>query len=299
MTDTTSHPGSPYRAFVSELARLNREALRCNPTRRAVAPSPLKGINAPKVLIFAPHPDDESIIGAFPLRLHRETNMNVLAVAVTLGSKTQRRRARLEEMKAACGFLGFGLLQLQVNGLERVNLNSRESDPIHWSQCVASVVTILNDHRPQVIFVPHDDDWNSTHVGVHYLVLDALATITQSSLFRCFIVDTEYWRCMRAPNLLVQSSESDVADLVNATALHVGEVQRNAYHILLPAWMQDNIRRGAEIVGHQGGDAPDFQFGTLYHVRRWTDGKLTMAYTGGRHLSLRDNPTRMFDEDLT
>ena len=51
--------------------------------------------------------------------------------------------------------------------------------------------------------------------------------------------------------------------------------ERNPYHLLVPAWMQDNVRRGGELVGGQGGAAPDFTFCTLYRLRRWRDGGRT------------------------
>jgi len=79
-----------------------------------------------------------------------------------------------------------------------------------------------------------------------------------------------FWGQMTDPNLLVESSVEDVGDLMAALACHVGEVRRNPYHARLPAWMMDNVRRGAELVGRPGGAAPDFTFATLYRLRQWT-----------------------------
>ena len=85
-------------------------------------------------------------------------------------------------------------------------------------------------------------------------------------------------------NVAVESSEEDLADLVAATSFHVGEVRRNPYHVVLPAWMMDNVRRGGELVGGQGGAAPTFTFATLYRVRRWQGGQFERFYPGGRML---------------
>ena len=63
---------------------------------------------------------------------------------------------------------------------------------------------------------------------------------------------------MATPNLMVESSVDDLAEMMTALSFHVGEVQRNPYHLLVPPWMQDNVRRGGELVGGQGGAAPDF-----------------------------------------
>jgi hypothetical protein len=58
----------------------------------------------------------------------------------------------------------------------------------------------------------------------------------------------------------------------------------------LPAWLQDNVRRGAELVGGQGGVAPDFTFATLYRLRRWRNGRLEEVFQGGRQISTAENP---------
>ena len=83
---------------------------------------------------------------------------------------------------------------------------------------------------------------------------------------------------------MVESSVHDVADLMAGTSFHVGEVQRNPYHLVQPSWMQDNVRRGGELVGGQGGAAPDFTFCTLYRYRRWNNARFEALYTGGRSL---------------
>jgi hypothetical protein len=98
---------------------------------------------------------------------------------------------------------------------------------------------------------------------------------------------------MASPNLLVESSPEDVADLVSATSFHVGEVRRNPYHLLLPAWMQDNVRRGAELVGGQGTAAPNFIFGTVYRLRAWESGDWKEVLPKGRHLAKTENPASL------
>jgi hypothetical protein len=137
------------------------------------------------------------------------------------------------------------------------------------------------------VFFPHDTDWNSTHVGTHYLVVDALER--QRPGFLCHAFETEFWGAMATPNLMVESSVDDLGDMMTALSFHVGEVQRNPYHLLVPAWMQDNVRRGGELVGGQGGAAPDFAFCTLYRLQRWADGRLQATYEGGRNLSASTN----------
>jgi hypothetical protein len=53
--------------------------------------------------------------------------------------------------------------------------------------------------------------------------------------------------------------------------------------------MQDNVRRGGELVGGQGGAAPDFSFATLYRLRRWARGGFEQVYAGGKNIPASTN----------
>ena len=281
-----------YHRYVSELARLVREG-RSFPLGGFPALSkPAVAADAPRVLIFAPHPDDECIIGGLALRLMREAGMRVINVAVTQGSNKARQTARLCELQAACDYLGFELIQTRPQGLESINVRTRAADAAVWRASVEIVAAILAEQRPHVVFFPHDTDWNSTHIGTHYLLVDALGRLPSD--FSCHVVETEFWGAMASPNLMVESSAPDLADMMAALSFHVGEVQRNPYHLLVPAWMQDNVRRGGELVGGQGGAAPDFIFCTLYRLRRWSAGRLEATYAGGRSLPADVNAGTLF-----
>ena len=218
----------------------------------------------------------------------REAGMRIINVAVTQGSDQARQQERLRELSAACGWLGFGLEQTAPGGLGRITPKARLGEPTHWAAAVKVIAASLTRHQPRVVFLPHEADWNSTHIGTHYLVVDALKTLAPG--FQTVLVETEFWAPLSSPNLMLELSSEDLADLLAALSFHVGEVKRNPFHLRLPAWMQDNVRRGAELVGGQGGVAPDFMFATLYRVRQWRDGAVTDLYAGGRQISLRDFP---------
>lgn len=272
--------GQPYRSYVNGIARLMEEARTAPLGDLPPAPAPALPSDAPRVLVFSPHPDDESIIGALPLRLRRELKYDVRVVAVTQGSRADRQAARFEEMTGACRFLSWGLIQTSPTGLLNINPKSREGNPAEWAAAVGVIARIIKEQQPSIIFMPHDEDWNSTHIGTHFLVTDALKTFGPD--FKCMIVETEFWRAMSAPNLMVQSTPDEVADLVAAISFHKGEVARNPYHLTLPGWMSDNVRRGGEIVGGQGGTAPTFPYATLYRIRDWAKGGFVDAGRAGR-----------------
>jgi len=283
---------NPYETFVSEFSRLVQQGRSFPLGGFSPAPAPPIGPDAPRALFFAPHPDDECIVGGIALRIMREAGMKLLNVAVTQGSKKERQAERLTELQAACKYIGFDLLTTGPGGLEKINPKTREQDPAHWANCVNTVLNILKEQQPRVIMFPHDRDWNSTHIGSHLLVMDALKQMPPE--FACFLVETEFWGQMTDPNLMVEISARDLTDLITATTFHVGEVKRNPYHLLLPAWMMDNVRRGSELVGGQGGAAPDFTFAALYRLRKWTSARVEKVLEGGKQVSAKTNIGELF-----
>jgi LmbE family N-acetylglucosaminyl deacetylase len=263
---------NPYLKFV-EAIQANLEATKGCSVSGQVEPV----VSSAKVLLFSPHPDDECITGLLPLRLMRETGRQIINVPVTFGSRVDRRVERAKELRDACGYLGWTLHWEQAN-LEPLGLEE--------------IVRILRRYEPRVLFMPHAGDWNARHLTVHQLVMDALKKMPAS--FSCFVIETEFWGAMDDPNLMVEADAATVADLVAATSLHAGEVARNPYHLLLPAWMQDNVRRGAERVGGAGSVAPNISFATLYRLRKWTDGALVSVLKKNRLLSMGDDLNGIF-----
>jgi LmbE family N-acetylglucosaminyl deacetylase len=238
--------------------------------------APLTESNS-KVLLFSPHPDDECITGLLPLRLMRETGRQIINIPVTFGSNVQRQAARATELENACGYLGWHIYR------NKDNLQSLD---------VEDVAHILTTLQPEIIFVPHPGDRNKRHISTHFLIVDALAKM--NPVFSCHVVETEFWGAMMEPNLMVEGDVQSVADLVAATSLHSGEVNRNPYHLMLPAWMQDNVRRGSELVSAQGDAAPDFGFATLYRLHKWQNGGLKEGLTGGKILSMNTDLNEIF-----
>jgi N-acetylglucosamine malate deacetylase 1 len=278
---------TPYHKLTADYARLLKKGRKFPLGTFAPAANPELAPDAPKALFFAPHPDDECIVGGVAMRLLRQARMNVIDVAVTFGSKKERQAERYQELQNACKYLGFGLIPTAPSGLEKINPKTREQDPKHWAACVQIIKGILEQHQPKVVLCPHDRDWNSTHIGTHYLVLDALKQMPAG--YQCYLIETEFWGAMSDPNLMVEISADDLADMMAATSFHVGEVARNPYHLLLPPWMMDNVRRGGEVCGGQGGAAPDFTFAVLYRLRKWSNGQATRCFEGGKQVPLSMN----------
>lgn len=260
---TSSSPASQWEAWVESWCAVLQQAPRQGVAGPAHSAGPLSA------LIFAPHPDDECIVGALPLRLRQEAGWSVANVAVTLGSRHERRAERLSELQAACEVLGFGLHLLSDDGFEQVKPEAAAARTPLWQAQVTQVATLLNEVRPALVLVPHAGDGIPTHMGVHALVSQALAQARLSTV----VAWTEFWATQAAPNLLVETGVADTARLVRALSCHHGEIARNPYHLRLPAWMADNVRRGGELLAGPGETPPPFGFATLYRLSRWVDGQ--------------------------
>lgn len=271
------HDHNPYLPWIKQQASLLRAGVALG------APSgvnnKLLGVpNAPRVMLFSPHPDDECIVAGLPLRLGKECGCRITNVAITLGSDFKRRQQRRLELIQACAYLGFECRIADDDGFDDINPDSRRQHARHWQRCVQWVSALLAKETPNLVLFPHVGDLHPTHQGVHLLLMDALEQ--QSKDFTCEVLETEFWGPMSAPNLLVESSEEDLACIVAALSLHRGEVQRNPYHARLPAWMIDNVRRGSELISGAGSAAPDVSFATLYRHRSWRNGEFAAAPDG-------------------
>ncbi len=243
-----------------------------------------------KVVICAPHPDDEALIGALALRLRQECGAHVTDCAITLGSIVGQRPRRLRELKSACTALGFALVVANSpEGFDQVNLLNRKNHPGEWAAKVRALSTIFDQGNPDVVFAPHADDFNTSHIGTHHLAVEALGDYQQrTGRGPIPFIETEFWHENSRPNLMVGISPRDEAKLIMATAEHGGEVRRNAYHLRHPARLIENVRLGAEVVGGQGGAAPDFPFAELYRVVFMSGGKLREPHPGGRIISPKE-----------
>ena len=211
-------------------------------------------------LILAPHPDDECITGLLPLRLKEECGFRIWVVPVTLGSREDRREIRKRELRKACRALEFRPVFLGSGDL-----------PGELTKALAAI-------RPAVVFLPHAKDGHPTHRMTHRRGVAALDAA--GGVFH--VVETEYWHPLERPNLMVSAKQSHVAQLRRALACHAGEMARNDYAARLPAWMSDNVRRGAELVGGKGAVAPNMAYATLYRARIRAGDKWRAPFRGGR-----------------
>lgn len=274
---------NPYHQLTSTLEKIVREGKNLPFGNVPIPSHPPIPSNAPVAMIFSPHPDDECIIGGIALRLLRENQFRVINVAVTQGSHPHRQIPRLNELIPACQFLNFDLIQTSPTGLAKIKPDTPSTDPEYWQNATRITRNLLLQHQPHIILFPHELDQNSGHIGVNMLTHDALRACGPD--FSTLLCETEFWSPMRDPNVLVEIGARDLGDMLTALSFHEGEVSRNPYHVRTPMWMIDNVRRGGEIVGRQGGTPPDFVYGTNYRIRKWERGEKVNPFAEGQFIS--------------
>ena len=207
-------------------------------------------------MILSPHPDDESIIGSLALRLQRENNAHVVNIAVTVGSKKERQKERKVELEAACELLEF----------ENVFLDE------DWKKKEKELKSLIQKYQPQVIIAPHVKDFHPAHIKTGQLLKKVMTSLKKET---AIIVWSEFWGQNPKPNLLVEVPEEILKLQMEALEKHVGEVARNPYHLRLPAWMMDSVRRGSEVTGGKGAEAVSMAFGVLYQIQVCKKGKFS------------------------
>jgi LmbE family N-acetylglucosaminyl deacetylase len=237
-----------------------------------------------RIVVCSPHPDDEALIGALPLRLRMELGAVVTGCAITFGSHPDQRARRLRELESACRVLGFNLVVANPPlGFERVTLDNRTHYAAEWAAKVQVLSEVFERENPDVVFAPHAEDFNTAHIGTHYLAVDALgAYLERTRRGPLPFIETEFWHQNSRPNLMVGVPPEVEAILIMATAEHGGEVLRNPYHLRHPGRMIDNVRLGSEVVGGQGAPASTFPFAELYRLAFMVGKDLVAPRSGSR-----------------
>ncbi|MBU0485615.1 MAG: PIG-L family deacetylase [Proteobacteria bacterium] len=226
-----------------------------------------------KIVICSPHPDDEALICALPLRLMREDRVAVVNVALTLGSDPARKEERRQEMARACGVLGFEYrLVEEPLAFDRITPTASGHAPAGRGKKIEVLADLFAKLAPDLVFCPHEDDLHPTHIWANHLVIKALKKYSEDGGQDVILLETEYWHPMKDPDLLVAASPKEVALMIEALCCHRGEIDRNPYHLRLAARLMDNVRRGGELVGGFGRRVPDFIFGELYRISLFSSG---------------------------
>jgi len=269
MTEFSVPPN--WLAYVENLRHLVRQEGNSKPVSKTDAAVGMQSSLSP-VLLFSPHPDDESITGLLPLRLLREEGRPVIDIAVTLGSNEKRREQRANELEAACRVLGFAVEHL--TGTQKTSERLRdfmEGKGTGDEALVEEVAAVLDRHRPALVLYPHARDRHPTHVAVARLLEQALTRYSVKAS-PVLAAETECWQPMPDSNLAVEGDPRQVAMLCEAIAQHAGEVARNPFHLRQPVRLMENFFRAGELIRGFGGDCGRISFAELYTLFCYRNG---------------------------
>lgn len=207
----------------------------------ATKPLP-KRFRPQKILIIAPHPDDECLMAPLALRAKMEWGAKVGVYPYSLGSLKERQEERKKELVKACSVLGFECLDQTANLYDSIE------------KCEADCVVF-----PSLL------DLHPAHVKCSAEVMDALQRLEQKTGKKVIRVKTEFWGVNPAGSELVEVPFKIAEMVFQALQCHAGEISRNPYHLRLPAFWSDQVRRGSERARSGDPSAP-MVWGQCYEI---------------------------------
>jgi len=124
-----------------------------------------------RVMVFAPHPDDEILGCGGTLAAHAEAGDSVTVVYMTSGDagsryipKEQLGPIREREALKACSLLGI---------TDLVFLRNPDSYLSHDTDNLLSLTNLIRNKQPDYIYLPHQHDAHKDHIVTYELVVEA------------------------------------------------------------------------------------------------------------------------------
>jgi len=114
-----------------------------------------------KILVFSPHPDDETIAVGGYIAQATKNGADVRIVLVTDGNKFHKEAIRYTEFKTATGILGVKQTDLVFLGFPDGKLASEDKTLLD-----SSLQGQIDVYRPDTIIYPNPRDTNSDHAAL-------------------------------------------------------------------------------------------------------------------------------------
>jgi LmbE family N-acetylglucosaminyl deacetylase len=147
-------------------------------------------------MVFAPHPDDETLGCGGTLLLKRRLKARVELVVLTDGagshpgllSRDEMRALRAREVMEAAGLLGIGAPSVHLLGLPDGALAE------HREEAVSRIIALLEEHRPEQLFVPYGPGEPRDHGAACAIVHEAARRVGRPvTVFEYPIWAWRYW----------------------------------------------------------------------------------------------------------
>jgi len=126
-----------------------------------------------KILVFAPHPDDDLIGCGGSIAKHIKEGNKVTVVYVTSGdagslsySKEELAQIREKEARSAAKILGVEDL---------IFLRNPDGYLEYTKENLIKIIEIIRDKKPDLIYIPHEKDAHNDHRITNKLVVESVA----------------------------------------------------------------------------------------------------------------------------
>jgi N-acetylglucosamine malate deacetylase 1 len=171
-----------------------------NTTQRP-QPEDVAGSPPENVLVLAPHPDDEIIGCGGTMIKHVQKGSRLLVVYLTDGregrqggGQTERPNVRKDEARAGLHIIG-------ISGSIFLDYPDRQLSE-HLDECAQSLAKIIDDFKPDSIFVPNFWDVHIDHAATAKILAKTLKTGGREST--CY--SYEVWTAI-IPNTIIDVTE--------------------------------------------------------------------------------------------
>ncbi len=154
---------------------------------------------AKRVLVFAPHPDDETLgCGGTLAQLSQSSAVRVVLVTDGSGAGALppgHDRVRLEEFRQALGVLGIS---------DFISLGQPDGDFTVSASLLDRLAEIIDDFRPDWVFLPSPLDYHRDHIRISA----CLEPLCRNFIFIQYLIFYETWAPVPATHLV------DITDFV-------------------------------------------------------------------------------------
>lgn len=185
-----------------------------------------------KILVFAPHPDDEVIGCGGSLLKKIAAGCEVTVVYMTSGEGTAPASQRETEAARSCHFMGVS-----------THIFLREPDGFlqRTPQVTEAVTAILKKENPHIVYVPHQHEKNADHAATHSIVHHCLFQANPE-----MVLAYEVWTPMQNYGLIVDITDV-IEKKVEALMIYSSQINQFPYSDLTKA-----LARFRGIVTKQG-----------------------------------------------
>jgi LmbE family N-acetylglucosaminyl deacetylase len=140
-----------------------------------------------RVLIVAPHPDDEVLGCGGVMARHAAEGAEVQVVVVTRGIEEKYPDSLIAQVR---GELAEAHRILGISGVRYLEFPAPRLDTIPRHELADAIRAVLSEFRPEIVYVPHHGDVHLDHGQVYHAVLVAARPLSNCPVRRLLSYET-------------------------------------------------------------------------------------------------------------